>query len=198
MRITMIRSFVVAFALLGSLAVAAVAVEPKLPKNIVRSFDKASEPHQDLKAKAPGWFHWEVVRVSPDKKYVVRLTVTDGEYANVVVYRRIGKKNVWAKRYAVSRNFEDVMSCVWAPKHAHRLIVSAGYENEAGIGIALWDGPSKMRVLKRLKIKFNVTDNYEIHGTSADGHILYYAHFSSDVANPKNDYDIMQTLILPK
>ena len=187
-----------AFALIIASAVACLAAGPQLPKNIVRGFDKSSKPQTPLKAKAPDWYHWQVVRVSPDGKYAARLTVTDGEYANVVVYRRINQRNIWAKRYSVSRNFEDVTDCIWAPKHAHRLVVSAGYENEAGIGIALWDGPGKMRVLKRLKVKFNFTDNYGIYGTSPDGRILYYEHLSDDVANPKNEFDVMRTLTLPK
>ncbi len=191
------RSISLACALLITSAVAGLAAGPKLPKNIVPSYDKTAL-NTPLQVKAPDYYSDERALVSPDGKYVARFTGGEGEYGYLTVYRRAGKKNVWAKRYAVSRKFDDVTSCIWVPKRAHCLIVSAGYENEASIGIAMWDGPGKMRVLKRLKVKFNVPDNYAIYGTSPDGRVLYYEHYGTGTPDPDYKRDTVQKLILPR
>ena len=186
------RAFSVTLTLLFANVIASAAAEPKLPKNIVRSFDKSS-PGTELKAKAPDYIYGEVVRVSPDGKYVARLVRQEGEYGGLTVYRRVGKKNIFSKRYAVSRFFDDVGGCIWVPHHQHRLVVTNGGDGRGGI--ALWNGPNKTRFLKRNS--FDVGDGYNAYGTSLDGRVLYYEHFGPGTRDPDGNRYLVLTLRLP-
>lgn len=192
----MIRFYLFAFALLGSLAVAAVAGEPKLPKNIVRSFDKSSEPSQKLKYQAPDYLFNQVVRVSPDGKYVARLGTTDAEVGILTVYRRAGKKNVFTKSYKVSQEFGNVNSGIWVPKVGHHLVVTMGGADYGSGGIALWTNSHKTRFLRRAKSE--VAEGFSAWGVSSDGRILYYEHFGLNSPDPKYKRDTVQTMRLTK
>ena len=190
----MIRSFPFAFALLGSVAVAAIAAEPKLPKSIVRSFDKTSATTR-LQAKAPDYFSWQKALVSPDRKYVARFTYGEGEEGFLTVYRRAGKKNVWAKRYAVSRQFKEVESCLWLRGYQHHLLVATSGDVQVSY-IASWTGADKTQFLK--KGHGTGVEGFNIYGTSPDGHILYYEHFGPNSPDSKYNRDTVQTMRLPK
>jgi hypothetical protein len=151
--------------------VASVFAAPRLPKNTVLAFDKQS-PGKKLKATPPDYDDKEVVRVSPDGKYVARLVMGEGEWSYVTVYRTLGKQNVFTKRYAVSDSFNIVEGCIWLPRYGHKLIVST--TAEAGGKIAMWTNPKRVQLLRTFK---TVDESFNALGVSRDGRILYYQHF---------------------
>ena len=190
------RAFFVAFTLLLASVAASVSAEPKLPANIVRSFDKAAL-NTPLKAKAPDYYYDERAIISPDGKYVARFTSGEGEEGFLTVYRRAGKKNVWAKRYAVSHRFEEVDTCMWVPKQPHHLLIGTWGDSQRSY-LALWTGTGQTRYLKRGIQEFNRVDGYNVYGTSPDGRVLYYEHYIYNISGKDEGRDLVQTLTLPK
>ena len=188
-----IRASCLALALLLASAALSSAL-PKLPKHLVRAVDKTGA-NTPLQEKAPDYFSWQTALVSPDGKFVARFTTGEGEQGFLTVYRRAGKQNVWAKRYAVSRTFEEVESCLWVPNQRHRLLVGTYGDSQVSY-LALWMGANQTHYLRRgLK---NKADGLNIWGTSPDGRVLYYEHYGEGTADPNYRRDTVLKMTLPK
>ena len=187
-------AFILALLLCGNTFASAFAA-PKLPKNIVLAFNKTS-PGRKLQVKATDYYFKEIVRVSPDGKYVARLVVGDGEVGYITVYRRVGAHNVFTKRYTVSQTFENVNSGIWLPRFPHRLVVTMGGADYGAGGIVFWTGSRKARFLRRAKDENS--EGFNALGVSRDGRILYYEHFGKNSPDPYFKRNVLLKMRLPK
>lgn len=143
---------------------------------LIPAFDKSSAGIKGPN-KAPEYINYEVHRVSPDGKYVVRLISGEGEVARLQVYRYIKTKTPsFRAKDLVSKTYDEAEGIAWVPKHGHWLVISSG-NDVAPPRITLWMGNSK-RVLKReLKHEISspyVSEMFDLRSVSVDGRFIIY------------------------
>lgn len=186
-------SVVLVGVVLSCFASGALASSAKQETGIV--FDTAT-PAKRSPGKAPDYTSSELLRKSPDGKYVARLICGEGEVGTIEIYRVVAGGHKLQQRDRVSREFEDVHGCAWIPGHGHWLAVSAGGADYGRGLLALWKDPKDTRMLRLAKAEAD--EGYNIRSVSPDGRRLVYEHFGDNSPDPDNKRTSRITLILPR
>lgn len=178
---------------LSCFASGALASSAKQEAGVV--FDTAT-PAKRLSGKAPDYIYTELLRKSPDGKYVARLTGREGEVGYVEIYRLDTGARKLLRRGRIGRAFEDVHGCAWIPGHGHWLAISAGGADYGRGLLALWKGPKDTRMLRLAKSEDG--EGYNIRSVSPDGRRLVYEHFGDNSPDPDYKRKSRIALILPR
>ncbi|MCW3058653.1 MAG: hypothetical protein JWQ02_474 [Capsulimonas sp.] len=126
----------------------------------------------------PDHIYADYRRVSPDGKYVARVTLGDGEVGYATVYRNTAGAHPWAHAKKVSREFDDIRNCAWLPGRPHSFVVATGGADYGAGYLALWTGKGQTRFLQRARVEDG--EGYSIQSISSNGHTLVYQHSGSD------------------
>jgi hypothetical protein len=187
------------FYLLCTVVIAAgAAIATKKSITIIPAFSKASSGVRQ-QATAPDWVHWEIRRISPDKKYIAQIVVSDGEVGYLRIFRYDKNAKTLSLKNAVTRQFADVQGCVWVPGHSHWLAASLGGYIDAAPAergqIFLWKDVKKIQILRRAK---EVEEGFNIRGVASDGTFLLYEHFGKGSPDPDYKRNTRFKLYVPR
>jgi hypothetical protein len=110
-----------------------------------------------------------VVRVSPDKRYVARIEMGDGEVGYLYVgHATLGGRNNFRLTYLFK--VDDVHGCIWMPNRRHTLIYSSGGADYGRGYLGVWNG--RNHLLKKAKLEEG--EGYDITSYEPHRHELRY------------------------
>lgn len=171
----------------------------KPDSKLIAAFDKSAKG-MPLRYGPPDYAYDQILRPSPDGRYVARLVTSDGEVGYLTVYPNQPGRQHFLKHDAVSRQFADTNGCVWVPGHGHWLIVSTGGADYGEGMIALWTGSKHTRMLRRAKSSDG--EGFNVRGVTVDGHTLIYAliyeHFGENSPDPDYKRQGHLRMLLPR
>jgi hypothetical protein len=122
---------------------------------IIRAFTKADTPAFSIiedTLRCP-----VVERLSPDKKYVARIVLGDGEVGQLYIGHAIrGGRKDFRGRFLFT--LQDVNGCLWLPVHRHSLAYSSGVADYGRGYLGVWNGKNHIII----RAQSEVDEGYDI------------------------------------
>ncbi|MCW3096968.1 MAG: hypothetical protein JWL77_2586 [Chthonomonadaceae bacterium] len=121
--------------------------------------------------------------ISPDGKYVAHIQEGEGDTADLWICKAPLSGKSLSLKHALLSNVIETDGLVWVPGRPHTLVFATG-----GIygkaSLSLWKGGTHLEML--VPVKHPDDEAFELNSISADGRMIYYAHWTKDQLEAAN------------